>query len=154
MDTPSRHRLPNTQLPHVMSVIKNALITIMICVRTWLALRGAKNSDMSSSFWKRFIAVAVESGLLYLLVLLITVIFFPLGNNGLEILSGSNTQILGIITILLSLQLQLNLSTYDHATATRVGTGQASVYHVEFDGVGAQTDETLHSEMKRERTVM
>jgi hypothetical protein len=64
----------------------------MICVRIWLAMRRFKDTGISTSFYKRFIAFTVESGLLYPLVLLITAVFFSLDNNGLEILSGSNTQ--------------------------------------------------------------
>ncbi|KAJ7931508.1 hypothetical protein B0H13DRAFT_1958523 [Mycena leptocephala] len=127
-----------------MSFITNVIITIMICVRIWLALRRFKETGISTSFYYRFMAFSIESGLLYPLVLLISAIFFALDNNGLEILSGSNTQVLGIVPILLTLQLRLNLSAYDNATAgTRNGTlqfnsdvpvGPSSAYDVELDG--------------------
>ncbi|KAF7330543.1 hypothetical protein MVEN_02494000 [Mycena venus] len=160
-----------------MSFVTNVMITIMICIRIWLALRRFKDTGISTSFYKRFMAFTVESGLLYPLVLLITAVFFALDNNGLEILSGSNTQVLGIVPIMLSLQLRLNLSAYDNATAgTKIGTlefnsdipgsgGQSSAYDVELDGArpkgkaiklnpgstGGQTvGDSLRSEIKRQ----
>ncbi|KAK7033095.1 hypothetical protein R3P38DRAFT_2920674 [Favolaschia claudopus] len=134
-----------------MSFITNVIITIMICVRIWLALRRFRETGMRTTFYYRFIAFTVESGLLYPLVLLISAIFFATDNNGLEILSGSNTQVLGIVPILLTLQLRLNLSAYDNATAgTKVGTlefnsdgpatGQTtSAYDVELDGTRSKS---------------
>lgn len=81
---------------------------------------------------------------------------------------------LGIVPILLSLQLRLNLSAYDNVTAnTKIGTlefnsdvpvGQTSAYDVELDralptrkaiklnpaGSGSETmGDSLHSETKR-----
>jgi hypothetical protein len=136
-----------------MSFVTNVMITILICVRIWLAMRRFKETGISTSFYKRFLMFTVESGLLYPVVLLITGVFFALGTNDLEILSGSNTQVLGIVPILLSLQLRLNLSAYDNATAgTKIGTlqfnsdipssgpsGQTSHWDVELDGARSVT---------------
>ncbi|KAF7333479.1 hypothetical protein MVEN_02364100 [Mycena venus] len=106
-------------LSFAMSFITNVIITIMICVRIWLAMRRFKSTGISTSFYKQFLAFTVESGLIYPVVLIITGIFFALDNNGLEIVSGSNTQVLGIVPILLSLQLRFNLSAYDTTRSTR-----------------------------------
>ncbi|KAJ7328782.1 hypothetical protein DFH08DRAFT_315751 [Mycena albidolilacea] len=103
-----------------MSFITNVIITIMICVRIWLAMRTSEETGISTSFHKQFLAFTVESGLIYPVVLIITGIFFGTGNNALEV-SGSNTQVLGIVPILLSLQLRFNLSAYDTAqSSTRI----------------------------------
>jgi hypothetical protein len=75
-----------------MSFITNVIITIMICVRIWRALRQFRGTGISTSFYKRFLAFTVESGLLYPVALVLNGVFFALKNNGLEILSGSNTQ--------------------------------------------------------------
>ncbi|KAJ7888538.1 hypothetical protein B0H14DRAFT_2692916 [Mycena olivaceomarginata] len=107
-------------LSFVMSFITNVIITIMICVRIWLAMRTSEETGISTSFYKQFLAFTVESGLIYPVVLIITGIFFGTGNNALEVLSGSNTQVLGIVPILLSLQLRFNLSAYDTAHSTRI----------------------------------
>ncbi|KAF7316845.1 hypothetical protein HMN09_00417800 [Mycena chlorophos] len=111
-----------------MSFITNLIITIMIAVRIFLAMRRSRAIGLSTSFYRRFLAYSIESGLLYPVVLLITAGFFATGNNGLEILSGSNTQVLGIVPLLLSLQLRMNLSAYDNATAapiSGINTGQS-----------------------------
>jgi hypothetical protein len=132
-----------------MSFITNVIITIMICVRIWLAMRTSEETGISTSFYKQFLAFTVESGLIYPVVLIITGIFFGTGNNALEVLSGSNTQgsepsircysiyplayivlsVLGIVLILLSLQLRFNLSAYDTAqSSTRI------VFNSELNG--------------------
>ncbi|KAK6981769.1 hypothetical protein R3P38DRAFT_3113419 [Favolaschia claudopus] len=103
----------------VMSFITNVIITIMIFLRIWLAMRRLKTTGISTSFYSQFLAFTVESGLVYPVALIIEGVFFALKNNGLEIVSGSNTQVLGIVPILLALQLRFNLSAYDSTAGTR-----------------------------------
>ncbi|KAK7032675.1 hypothetical protein R3P38DRAFT_2699987 [Favolaschia claudopus] len=103
----------------VMSFITNVIITIMIFLRIWLAMRRFRTTGISTSFYSQFLAFTVESGLIYPVALIIEGVFFALKNNGLEIVSGSNTQVLGIVPILLALQLRFNLSAYDSTAGTR-----------------------------------
>ncbi|KAF7312276.1 hypothetical protein MIND_00240600 [Mycena indigotica] len=115
-----------------MSFITNLVITLMIAVRIWLTLRRSNSLGLSTSFYKRFLAYSVESGLLYPVALLITAIMFATDDNGLEILSGSNTQILGIVPSLLALQLRLNLSAYNNATINPGANSRAAVRTLQF----------------------
>ncbi|KAF7340840.1 hypothetical protein MSAN_02113400 [Mycena sanguinolenta] len=103
-------------LSFVMSFVTNVVITVMICVRIWIVMRRFRDTGISTSFYKQFITFTVESGLIYPVVLVVTGVFFLTNNNALEILSGSNTQVLGIVPILLTLQLRFNLSVYENNT--------------------------------------
>ncbi|KAF7303615.1 hypothetical protein MIND_00590800 [Mycena indigotica] len=117
-------------LSYTMSFITNTIITTMITVRLWLVIRRFRNMQHQkfASHMKLFLAPFVESGVIYPLALLINAIFLATKNNGLEILSGSTTQILGIVPLMLTLQLRLNLSTYeDETTATRRTSTTANV---------------------------
>ncbi|KAJ6510826.1 hypothetical protein C8R45DRAFT_921536 [Mycena sanguinolenta] len=106
-------------LSFVMSFVTNVVITVMICARIWIVMRRFRVTGISASFYKRFIAFTVESGLIYPVVLVVTGVFFLTNNNALAILSGSNTQVLGIVPILLTLQLRFKLSEHENQTFTQ-----------------------------------
>ncbi|KAH9950587.1 hypothetical protein B0H21DRAFT_500316 [Amylocystis lapponica] len=96
----------------ILSFFTNVLITVMILVRTVLTMRGVREFAATQRFNRRFVAYTVESGLVYPLALLATGILFHIKNNGIEILSGSNIQLLCLVPLMLALQMRLNLSIY------------------------------------------
>lgn len=101
---------------YILSFVTNVVITVKIIIGILLAMRAVRHlRPASEAFHRRCLAYTVESGILYPLSLLTTGILWFLKNNSLEILAGSNLQLLCMVPILLSLQMRLNLSIYDTA---------------------------------------
>ena len=77
------------------TLFTNVLITALITLRILIVTRrvnGATVKTSSDRFYLRFVAITVESGLLYPVQILILTALFYAHDNGLEILSGSNIQ--------------------------------------------------------------
>ncbi|KAI0916867.1 hypothetical protein AcW1_007801 [Taiwanofungus camphoratus] len=108
----------------ILTFVTNVIITVMASARILRTMRSVRRLRSSSSsdacsFNGRFLAYTVESGILYPLSLLVTGILYFLKNNGLEVISGSNMQLLCMVPMLLSLQMRLNLSIYDTVRSLR-----------------------------------
>ncbi|KAH9950586.1 hypothetical protein B0H21DRAFT_500229 [Amylocystis lapponica] len=98
-----------------LSFFTNVVITVMIIVRIVRTMRSVREFAVTQSVNWRFLAYTIESGLIYPLSLLALGVLFLVKSNGLEILSGSNIQLLCLVPLLLTLQTRLKLSIYDAA---------------------------------------
>jgi len=122
-------------LAFAMTFSTNVIIAIMVIARLVYLIRKTRKftSSQSIRFYQRVMAITVESGLLYPLMLIIMSVFTYSQNYGLEILSGSNTQIIGLTPLLLALQLRFDLSLHDIMTRsdsvqqTSINLGSAAV---------------------------
>ncbi|KAF7304366.1 hypothetical protein HMN09_00838600 [Mycena chlorophos] len=96
---------------YTMSLVTNLVITLMISIRIWLRIRASLRAGVgAASPYKLYLVPFIESGVIYPISLILEAIFLSTRNNALEVLSGSTAQILGIVPLLLTLHLRLNLS--------------------------------------------
>lgn len=106
---------------YILSFATNIIITMQIIIRIVISMRLVRDlRPESGCFHRRCLAYTIESGVLYPLSLLATGILWFLKNDSLDILAGSNLQLLCMVPILLSLQMRLRLSIYDAAKGFQI----------------------------------